>query len=280
MTMLLRGALAGACLACLVAVACSDESDVLGTRADGGAGGGGLGPGSAGTTTDPGGGSAAVAGETSGAGASALGGAAGKPAGGSSSSGSAGKPSGTGGSSGSGAGGRGGANASGEAGQAGAGMSGGAGAGGAATTGCPNGCTRSAAYPGCSGQVWQCSLGFSDQEFRQAGCMDLGTDLARYCCPESSYPGCGTPCADAKTLTDCEARSDCHSVFNDPGTCGCGSVGCCAHFSRCAEGGTATCKDPGLSCTIATPFCEKPAYVLSYSNGCYEGCVQPKDCAP
>jgi hypothetical protein len=33
-------------------------------------------------------------------------------------------------------------------------------------------------------------------------------------------------------------------------------------------------------CDAETPFCENPAYVVSYIGFCYEGCVDPKDCAP
>jgi hypothetical protein len=81
-------------------------------------------------------------------------------------------------------------------------------------------------------------------------------------------------------LNECEARTDCHSVFIDPGTCGCASVGCCAHFSFCADGDSAICSIAQIGCTTQTPFCENPAYVISYAASCFEGCVAPKDCAP
>jgi hypothetical protein len=87
------------------------------------------------------------------------------------------------------------------------------------------------------------------------------------------------PCANVTTLAACDARTDCHSVFVDPGTCGCAAVGCCAHFSRCAAGGKASCKGTPL-CQIATPYCEAPAFVVSYTANCYEGCVRPTECAP
>jgi hypothetical protein len=80
------------------------------------------------------------------------------------------------------------------------------------------------------------------------------------------------------TLAQCETRLDCHSVFVDPGTCGCALAGCCEHFNRCADGDKAKCSRMPM-CTIATPFCEGD-FVVSYTNACYEGCVQKKDCAP
>jgi hypothetical protein len=87
------------------------------------------------------------------------------------------------------------------------------------------------------------------------------------------------PCANVTTLAACDARTDCHSVFVDPATCGCNAVGCCAHFSRCADGGKALCTGTPL-CKIVTPYCEAPAYVVSYTASCYEGCVRPTECAP
>ena len=88
-----------------------------------------------------------------------------------------------------------------------------------------------------------------------------------------------SPCANVATLAACDARTDCHSVFVDPGTCGCNAVGCCARFSRCADGGKALCKGTPI-CQIATPYCEAPANVVSYTASCYEGCVRPRECAP
>jgi hypothetical protein len=89
---------------------------------------------------------------------------------------------------------------------------------------------------------------------------------------------CPLPCGQVTTLDQCEARNDCHSVFVDPGTCGCAAVGCCAHFSRCADGNTARCT--GIpACDAAIPFCEGP-YVVAYTATCYEGCVKKTDCAP
>jgi hypothetical protein len=92
---------------------------------------------------------------------------------------------------------------------------------------------------------------------------------------------CAT-CAEADTLEECEARPDCHSVFRDPGDCNCAGVGCCAQFSRCADGDLADCAPQEVQCDGAVPRCENPAYVISYRTdiSCYEGCVKPTDCAP
>jgi len=84
-------------------------------------------------------------------------------------------------------------------------------------------------------------------------------------------------CSQVTTQAGCDGRSDCHSVFADPGTCGCASAGCCARFSRCADGGRANCTGP-VACMAPQPFCEAP-YVLSYTGVCYEGCVLQSECA-
>jgi hypothetical protein len=139
-------------------------------------------------------------------------------------------------------------------GAAGAGESSGeAGSGGAAGAGgCP------------SGQMW-C-----------VGCT-VDSGVCAVMCPTSLCPAC----SDMTTLEECEARVTCHSVFQDPGTCGCASVGCCAQFQRCADGATADCQGgAGVSCGAMTPRCESPAYVVSYTATCFEGCVAPKECAP
>jgi hypothetical protein len=60
--------------------------------------------------------------------------------------------------------------------------------------------------------------------------------------------------------------------------CGCAAVGCCIHYQHCAEGKKAQCTRPaGFACTIAQPGCEG-AYVVGYTNSCYEGCVRATDC--
>lgn len=98
--------------------------------------------------------------------------------------------------------------------------------------------------------------------------------------PPSLCPAilCPVACAEAGTKDACEARPDCHSVFVDGRNCACAALGCCARFSRCADGGAAACKAPVITCDAATPYCEGP-FVVSYSGSCYEGCVQATDCA-
>jgi hypothetical protein len=87
-------------------------------------------------------------------------------------------------------------------------------------------------------------------------------------------------CSTVNAQEVCDSRSDCHSVFNDPGTCGCATPGCCMRFSRCTDGGKAVCTKPvSIGCTIATPLCSGQ-YVLAYTAACYEGCVLTKACAP
>jgi hypothetical protein len=130
----------------------------------------------------------------------------------------------------------------------------------------------------------------------ESDCLASSACRADYCsgCQTRIFAGCASPsdpppqcpaikcvaaCAAVATLAECEARTDCHSVFTDPGTCDCAVLGCCAHFSGCANGDKAMCTSPGLLCRVATPYCEGP-YVVAYSGSCFEGCVNKKDCAP
>jgi len=92
--------------------------------------------------------------------------------------------------------------------------------------------------------------------------------------------GCpAPPCDTVATLAGCEARVDCHSVFVDKLSCDCAVAGCCASFSRCADGGKAACKGTP-ACQIGTPYCGAPTFVVSYTTSCFEGCVRPTECAP
>jgi len=84
-------------------------------------------------------------------------------------------------------------------------------------------------------------------------------------------------CSTLTTQAACDDRSDCHSVFADPGTCGCAGVNCCMHFNHCADGGHANCSGP-VACAVAQPSCTLP-YTLSYANNCFEGCVLQTECA-
>jgi hypothetical protein len=86
-------------------------------------------------------------------------------------------------------------------------------------------------------------------------------------------------CAAVATLEACDARSDCHSVFEDPHTCKCAALGCCARFKRCADADRASCTNPGIACEAPQPYCEGP-YVVGYTQLCYEGCVRADECAP
>jgi len=94
--------------------------------------------------------------------------------------------------------------------------------------------------------------------------------------------GCGRGesalCSSLTTRDACDARPDCHSVFQDRGVCGCAPAGCCTAFSRCADGGKARCSGM-IQCGVAPPNCEGP-YVVSYTDTCYEGCVLSPECGP
>jgi hypothetical protein len=145
---------------------------------------------------------------------------------------------------------------------------------GCATIACPAPCAtldeascrtrtdcRADACPGCNGsQAFVRCLGANDPI---AACILLP---------------CPAPCAAATTKETCEARPDCHSVFVDDRACACAGLGCCARFSRCADGASAVCKAPPITCDAVAPHCEGP-YVVAYSDSCYEGCVQSSDCA-
>jgi len=138
---------------------------------------------------------------------------------------------------------------------------GGGGASGAADAGvCPAGKIW---CPGCIAGTGSCFTG---------GCpgsacpLDAGTvDVAL-----------GT-CNTITTQAACDNRGDCHSVFADPGTCGCAGVNCCMHFNRCADGGQANCTGP-VACLAPQPVCVPP-YALSYTNVCFEGCILQTECA-
>jgi hypothetical protein len=117
--------------------------------------------------------------------------------------------------------------------------------------------------PGCvchEGQ-WTCSTGGSGGSAGSGG----------------GGSGGATACSSVTTLDACDARGDCHAVFQDPGTCGCAGLGCCARFSRCAAGERADCTPDGIACEMATPHCESP-YTVSYTGVCYEGCVRASEC--
>ena len=118
------------------------------------------------------------------------------------------------------------------------------------------------------------------------GCPSLG--IAGSCGQVCTGAPCAAPdagttdaasgsCSAITTQAACDSRSDCHSVFADPGTCGCAAVNCCMHFNRCADGGHANCTGPA-ACTVAQPACSPP-YALGYTASCFEGCVLQTECA-
>ena len=119
---------------------------------------------------------------------------------------------------------------------------------------------------GCNGKTYN-----NDCERQVAGVSKKSNGA----CPTGDAGA--TTCGQVTTQAECDGRSDCHSVFVDPGTCGCAGAGCCAHFSTCAAGGHANCTGPA-QCDMATPHCEAP-YVVSYTGICFEGCVRQSECA-
>ena len=212
-----------------------------------------------------------------GSGAGGQGGASGTMGGGPGGSGAG--QAGTGGT-GTGSGGSGTAGAgTGGGGTGGLGGTGGSGTGGLGGAGgssqCPPGQIR---CPGCTPGTGACSVG---------GCPGIACPAVDSGCAGNTCPavdGGVTPdagqvtCADVTTLDACDARTDCHAVFVDLQNCKCAALGCCAHFSRCADGDRANCNGP-VACDALTPHCEGP-YVVSVANACYEGCVRATECAP
>jgi hypothetical protein len=93
---------------------------------------------------------------------------------------------------------------------------------------------------------------------------------------QGGAPGFG--CSQITSLSECEDRTDCYSVYFDPGNCNCAFPGCCAQFHHCADGFAAVCGGP-VTCALVPPHCESP-YVISRRGGCFEGCVFYGDCSP
>lgn len=128
-----------------------------------------------------------------------------------------------------------------------------------------------------SGGVWGCSGAACQPDARTDAPSDAPSD-GSLPVPDGRAVDTGVAaCSALTTEADCRTRSDCHPLFSDPRTCGCATLGCCAVFSKCAEG-KADCKVPAqFTCTMPQPYCEGP-YVLAYRAGCYEGCVRSTDC--
>jgi hypothetical protein len=97
--------------------------------------------------------------------------------------------------------------------------------------------------------------------------------------PNDPVPPCAPPrCpCEGLDLMACEQNADCHAVFVDNQNCGCGALGCCAQFARCAEGATADCRGGNVICDAVPPYCEGE-YVVAFTGGCYEGCVRAAVC--
>jgi hypothetical protein len=133
--------------------------------------------------------------------------------------------------------------------------------------------TRSDCHPGYCGN---CS---GAQTF--AGCVGPNEAVA---CPAYSCPVVPTPCANVTDEPTCDAKPDCHSVFGKCTNCPCPTTGCPEIFSSCADGGKAACNKPtitsGVVCDRLPPSCQAPAFVVSYTTDCYEGCVPPSECGP
>jgi hypothetical protein len=122
---------------------------------------------------------------------------------------------------------------------------------------------------GCNGKTYN-----NDCERQVAGVSKKSNGA----CPTGDAGA--TTCGQVTTQAECDGRSDCHSVFMDTASCDCSTLGCCQHFSRCADGGRANCKPPAtFGCTISQPACGTGNYVISYTSNCYEGCVLTSECA-
>ncbi len=156
---------------------------------------------------------------------------------------------------------------------------GGAGGGqGSAGTGggCPQGgqfycgCTAATSLAVCVNGSWACQSGIPLSVCGAGGSSGTGGG-------GGAAGGGGSACASVTTLEACDARGDCHAVFQDLGICDCAAPGCCTHFVRCAAGDRARCMSGAVLCDIVTPYCEPP-YTVSYTDSCYEGCARASEC--
>jgi hypothetical protein len=65
------------------------------------------------------------------------------------------------------------------------------GGGGGTSVECPEGCEANEGACGMGMVTWACFTGpFDFKPFRDAGCMDLATQVPRFCCPPSFLPEC------------------------------------------------------------------------------------------
>lgn len=133
-----------------------------------------------------------------------------------------------------------------------------------------------AACPDCSTlSESECVLG----NYGIPGCEKLicnGTFAG--CFPNDTKPGCNMDCGVWNTEESCNSAADCHAVYQNSDRCDCNEPGCCLEFVVCSEG-PATCSPPA-GCPSPMEACG-PDHVSSYAlPECFEGCVQPEDCAP
>lgn len=159
--------------------------------------------------------------------------------------------------------------------------SGGSSAGGAASGGTSSGGMSSGGTTAGTGTTGSGGTGMvcPDGQTWCPGC----TVNDGYCavdCLSAAVPTQACPeCSTVDNEADCNLLVNCHSVYQDLGTCGCGTPGCCTRFSFCAPGETADCEGANVDCEAVTPLCEPPTFAVSYSGTCYEGCVKVEDCA-
>jgi hypothetical protein len=169
----------------------------------------------------------------------------------------------------------------------------------AASRGCtPAVCCGS--YQGCldPNEGFGCTCA-SCQGLDETTCKSRSDCRADYCanCNGSAFAGCSEagappvvcnpppcpaiPCDQITTQTECDARPDCHEIY-EPGQCQCNGC-CCTFYSRCESSSVADCKGPAF-CKSLPPDCGNPAcngmFTVAYANGCYDGCVLATACAP
>jgi len=108
------------------------------------------------------------------------------------------------------------------------------------------------------------------------GCrIDEGSCVSGAVCPALPCFSCSAAVDEA----DCNTFTGCHAVYQDPHDCRCDTLGCCAQYVSCEVGATVDCEGANVECDSLTPYCENPAFVVSYTPTCYEGCVKPEVCA-
>jgi hypothetical protein len=88
-------------------------------------------------------------------------------------------------------------------------------------------------------------------------------------CQTRVLDNAGAPCPELSEV-ECDARQDCHSVFDWSG-----------HFTKCADG-KANCSPSGCACgECACPDGFENAWVVQGTTCTgMEGCVRPSECAP